>query len=161
MTSLFLLPSATVLFSPLLALQTIPLVAIIGGLVIGGTIALSAIYFHHKRNQMWHETARLALEKGQPVPPMPLRDEELALRPPPGVSFAEWQQAKLVESRTHAFRGGLILVAIGIGLHLVLGPGNMIGAIPGLIGVALIINALIERFALCRRDATENRPPQT
>ena len=135
-------------------------VAIIG-LLIGGITAVSAIYFHHRKNQMWHETARIALEKGQPVPPMPLRDEELALRPPPGVTYAEWHKARLEESRTHAFRGGLILIGVGLGLHLMLGPGNMIGAIPGLVGVALIINAILERFS-ARRDAkSEGRPPQT
>ena len=141
--------------------QILTLIIAIGGLLVGGVAAVSAIYFHHRKNQMWHETARIALEKGQPVPPMPLRDEELALRPPPGVGYADWHKARLEESRTHAFRGGLVLIGVGLGLHLMLGPGNMIGAIPGLVGVALIINAVLERFTAGRDAKSESRPPQT
>jgi Flp pilus assembly protein TadB len=138
-------------------------IIVVAAFIVAIIVTVSALYFQHRKQQMWHETARLALEKGQPLPAMPPRDEELAMRPPPGVSFAEWQQAKLAEARTHAFRGGLVLVAVGAGLHLMLGSQNYLGAIPAFIGLALIVNALIERFVL-RRDtapANESRPPQS
>lgn len=155
------------LMNPLLAAlpsfssqQWFGLIAMIGGLSVGAIIATCAIYFHHKKNQMWHETARVALEKGQPVPPMPLRDEELALRPPAGANFAEWQEAKERESRNHAFRGGLVLIAVGLGLNIMLGARNMIGAIPGFIGVALLLHALIGFIAANLRSKNGNRPPR-
>jgi hypothetical protein len=139
--------------------QLITVIALVGGLMVAVIVSVTAIYFHHRKNQLWHETARIALEKGQPVPPMPLRDEELELRPPPGVSFAEWHEAKLVESRTHAFRGGLVLLGVGAGLVLMMPPGsNALGAIPGFIGVALIVNALIERCT-ARKPKRETQPP--
>ena len=39
---------------------TIPLVAIIGGLFVGATVAVSALYFTYRKQQMWHDTARIA-----------------------------------------------------------------------------------------------------
>ena len=90
---------------------------------------------------------------------MPLRDEELALRPPPGVSFTEWHQAKLAESRGHEFKAGLVLAAIGAGLYLIM--GWTAGAIPGFIGVALLINALIARRSSRCGPTTESNPPQS
>lgn len=132
----------------------------IAGLLFGGTIAVVAMILHHRRQRLWHETARIALEKGQPIPA--LREDELAPQPPPGMSYAEWLRLRREHERGHGLRGGLVLIAVGVGMLLMLGPGNYVGAIPGLIGVALIVSALLERF-MSRREpgpASEDRAPR-
>jgi hypothetical protein len=92
-----------------------------------------------KKAELHHETIRLALEKGQPLPP------EL-LSPP----AAAEPKAKVSDRKS-----GLILIAVGIGLYffflgiggaLNLPPGvQWVALIPGLIGVALLINWVLER----------------
>lgn len=139
--------------------QLIVVISLIGGLIIGVTIPIAAIYFHHKRQQLWHETARLALEKGQPVPPMAASAAELEHTPPAGVSFQEWQAARKAEARGHQIKGGLVLIAVGAGLYLFFGAaggGQMrwMGTIPGFIGVALLLHALFE--SLSARSPTKS-----
>ena len=103
------------------------LAGLASGIIFGGL----GMYFHHRRQAMWHETARIALEKGQPLPP--LQDAE---------------PEKPEEMRHNDFRGGLVLVAVGAGLYLFLnaflGPAfGLIGVIPGFIGVALLLYGLL------------------
>ena len=142
--------------------MTLGIVAVVGGLSLAAIVTVSALFFQHRKRQLWHETARIALEKGQPLPPMPPTDEELESRPPAGVSFAEWNEAKRAESRRHDFKGGLVLIAVGLGLSLMVPPGNnAVGAIPGLIGVALLVNALIERVSSRNDHLTNSRPPHS
>jgi len=127
--------------------HVIGLVALIGSLGFVAVMALAVFHFQSKKRQMWHETARIALEKGQPLPPMPKTDEELALTPPPGASLAEWEAVQRARERRGSLKGGLIALAVGIGLYVMMGPdAGKVGAIPGLIGVALIVHALIERL---------------
>src|SRR5688572_14060971 len=40
----------------------------IAGMILGGTMGIAAIFFHYQRQRMRHETVRIAIEKGQPVP---------------------------------------------------------------------------------------------
>src|SRR4051812_31365459 len=89
--------------------------------VFASAIIISAMYFKHQRRRMWHDTARLALEKGQPLPAMPNDDGRY-------------------RGRRSDVRSGLVLIAVGVGLFLMFGanpdrhgPG-FVGAIPGLIG---------------------------
>jgi hypothetical protein len=152
MTSL--LASSTFSLTPLCVgdLTNLPWVAIIavgGGLVLAGVVASIAIIFgikhSERRQQMWHETARLALEKGQPLPPLP---EDL--RPP-----------EKKEECEDDFRSGLISIATGAGIYLffvAMGLHNLrfIGAIPGLIGVALLLHAILKSlFGSKRNDSTD------
>ena len=92
LSSFILAPDSLAMLSPFLAFdfnpQSIPVVAIIGGLSLAAIIIVSGLFFQHRKRLMWHETARIALEKGQPLPPVPPTDEELDSRPPVGVSFA-------------------------------------------------------------------------
>jgi len=93
-----------------------------------------------RRQELWHETARLALEKGQPLP-SPLAGEDA-----PG-------QAK---TPPNDFRTGLIMLATGAGLYLFFlefmgGWLRFIGAIPGFIGVALLLYATLQ-FIFTRKD---------
>lgn len=121
-------PLAFLNLEPWVIAVIIPVVS----LIFIGVVVVSGMYFQNRRREMWHQTARIALEKGQPLPLLP--DEQSAR---PSTPPAE-------ESRND-LRGGLVLIGTGIGLYLFLGtfisPGlGYVGAIPGFIGVALIIS---------------------
>jgi hypothetical protein len=109
-------------------------------------IVATALFFKHRQRQMWHETARMALEKGQPLPPAPVGNLHALVR---------------VRSEQNDIRAGLILIAAGIGIAVFfngLGSRDMVGvgAIPGFIGVALLLFGLLSP----KKSPTENRPPQ-
>ena len=126
--------------------SSIPWVAIIavgGGILIGPIIIFITFNSIHRRQQLWHETARIALEKGQPLPPMPAD-----FAPPPS------QPPKPAND----IRSGLVLIAVGAGLYLFLGAlvsksMGYVGAIPGFIGIALLL------FGLLNRNSKSNQPP--
>ena len=92
-----------------------------------------------KKAELHHQTIQLALEKGQPLPP------EL-LNPP----VAAEPKIKVSDRKS-----GLILIAVGVGLYAFFagiggdlrmsGGFRWVGLIPGLIGVALLINWYFER----------------
>ena len=133
--------------------QIIALVAIIGGCCIGVLVPIFAMYFHHRRQQLLHETARFALEKGQPMPALPGLAEDA--RP------AAVQQN---EDCQNDLRGGLVLMGVGFGLYLfflTLGASSLrfVGAIPGFIGVALLLTAWLNRRQ--KNPPPADRPPQS
>ena len=105
------------------------LVAIMGMVVsFGLPLLLVAIilYYKHRKLRLTHETIARLAEKGLPVPP------EL-LDPP--------------RSGQAGLRGGLVLVALGVGLAIFfreVGAPWSIGLIPGLMGVAMLIAWAIE-----------------
>ena len=108
------------------------------GVLFGGL----GMYFHHKRQALWHETARIALEKGQPVPSGPEWDS-------PGGPSQAITEEKIRANRIRGYLlGGVINVAVGAGLYLALmqvSPNTAyFAAIPGFIGVALLIVALLD-----------------
>ena len=137
------------------ALSLFPLAALVelipfAGMLVGAiaivtpfafVIAIMAINHLNARRkaELHHETIRLALEKGQPLPPE-LLDPPVAAEPKIKVSDR---------------KSGLILIAVGIGLYFfflgIAEPMNIpvgvrwVGLIPGLIGVALLINWAFER----------------
>lgn len=50
----------------------------IAGIILAGVITVSGMSFHHRRREMGHETAHVALERGQPRPPLgPDRDDDV------------------------------------------------------------------------------------
>lgn len=105
--------------------------------VIGGIpIAIAALYFRHQQQKLWHETARIALEKGQPLPPQAAEDTE---RPNAAADF----------------RAGLILIAVGAGLYFFLGRG--IAFIVGFIGIALVLYAAV--IAILKQRNPPQDPP--
>lgn len=135
------------LFGAISLAQLIPIVAIAGGLLVASIAIIGGLLTAHRRQQMWHETARIALEKGQPLPPMP-DDEELESKP---------------AERGGDIRVGLILIAVGAGLYVFLGQlvsRNLgyVGAIPGFIGIALLLFGLLNLF-LHRNDPPSSGRP--
>jgi hypothetical protein len=66
-------------------------------------LVLIRSFFRQRRMQLWHETARLVLEKGQPLPPR--------FGPGFGGNFARW-------GAWRDLRRGLILLAVSGGLFL-------------------------------------------
>lgn len=113
------------------------LVAIVGMLVTFGLplilVAIVLVYKHQK-TRMTHEIIARLADKGQPIPP-------------------ELFQKRSAHS---GLRGGLVLIALGIGLSLFFlaqgGPWS-IGLIPGLMGAALILSWAIERRGAQKTDS--------
>jgi hypothetical protein len=98
--------------------------------IFGFVICVIAVkqFARFRREKMWHETARLALEKGQPPPPSPRasRDPQSA-----------WSRS---------LQGGLVLIAVGAGMFVAMGPGGKAwGAIPAFVGVALVMHSILTR----------------
>lgn len=116
----------------------------VAAIILAGVITVSGMYFHNRRREMWHETARIALEKGQPLPPL-------------GPDYAEEERERSKDrDANHDVRGGMVLIAVGAGLWLLFSgivPNlRYIGAIPGFIGIALLLYALLTR--------KDRQPPQ-
>lgn len=126
--------------------QLIALFCVIGGLLIGLALPAIALYFHHRRQQLWHETARLALEKGQPVP----------------ASFETLAGPQRAAQPRNDIRSGLILIAVGAGLILFFYNSwlRYLGAIPGCIGAALLLYGLFSTVS-ARKDLPADRPPRS
>jgi hypothetical protein len=119
----------------------------LAGMAFAALFGFLGMYFHNRRTEQWHQTARLALEKGQPLPTPPDADNETK------------------DPRREAsndVRSGLILIGVGIGLYVFLAkfisPGlGAVGAIPGAIGVAMLLYHAA-RLVFCD-DRPSDTPP--
>ena len=97
-------------------------------------------YFQWKRHQLWHETARIALEKGQPIP----SDEPIGCEWRGGRGWGGWW------SPWFELRRGLVLLAVGAALYLALPDnGKAYAAIPAFIGAAMLLFGL---FSFLKSD---------
>jgi hypothetical protein len=128
--------------------QWIAIAAILGGLTFISLIIIFGLKFVQRRQELWHETARVALEKGQPLPPLPpdMRHEKHP-------------------NHNNDIRAGLIMVATGAGLYLFLAtflPGlRFVAAIPGFIGIGLLFFTGIDALATPKDQPPADRPPQS
>lgn len=143
MTHLIQLPLASFLD---LSGAEIGIVFAVLGMFFGGVMGLAGMYFHHQRQRLWHETARVALERGQPVPPQ---------------SGDEPSDHAHGRGEGNDVRAGLILIAVGFGLFLFFSGMRarelaFIGAIPGLIGAALLLYGLSKPK---KKPVAQDRPP--
>ncbi|HEY1765545.1 MAG TPA: DUF6249 domain-containing protein [Opitutaceae bacterium] len=133
-----------------LAFYLPPITAITLGLA--ALVAIIVLHFQNKERARWHETARLAIEKGQSIP-----------LPDPG------SQADTRLNR-HRKRMGLViagLVNLGIGIGLYFGISAIPGAeqgrifvlIPAFIGAAFLIGVVIDAiFSPRNLDTSDDRP---
>jgi hypothetical protein len=131
-------------------LPWIAIIAIIGSFLIAIVGMVAGLWFAQRRQQMWHETARIALEKGQPLPQLP------------GAAVTPKQPF----NSGNDFRSGLIMIATGVGLYLffdaLMGRRMAyLGAIPGLIGVALLLYAVLNSLFGRKASSPADRPPQS
>ena len=126
-------------------------------------IIVAGQYFKNQSRKMWHETARIALEKGQPVP---VPQSEI----PPRITEALGKQLESRPSGSGDVKAALILIAIAAGLYFGLNDfrgefrpmPSFLFYIPGFIGVALLLNALIT-FLTRRKNPekpTSSLPPK-
>jgi hypothetical protein len=119
-------------------------------MAIGPMIVFTALYFKNQRRRLWHETARIALEKGQPLPVDP---EEGTRRQSDGA------RAPLQDVRR-----ALILLAVSAGLYLSFRENErqmLVGSyITGCIGIALLISAALTALFGSKSTDQNPRPPQ-
>jgi hypothetical protein len=145
------LPLLAEMHSPVFYVMMVP----VAGMLLALVLITVGAHFRNQEEKRRHETARLALERGQPIP-----------------GFAEsWRSAdpRMAQQRSWMglMIGGLINVALGIGLYFMLSsiPGAYIarysGAIPGLIGVALLLSALIVALTSRTKSDPGDRPPMS
>jgi uncharacterized membrane protein HdeD (DUF308 family) len=134
--------------APAVLLSLVPCLARAGDLtetvvpiaVVGTIFGFSALmvgivsYSRHRNQRLRHETIRVALEKGQPLPPG-LLDAGAAREP----AFRD-------------LRRGLVMLAVGLGAGLFLFfsriPGTperawAVGFVPALMGIAYLISHLV------------------
>jgi hypothetical protein len=144
MSSLSLPP---LLLAEISGAQWIAIAAILGGLTFTILLIFFGLKFVQRRQELWHETARVALEKGQPLPPLP-RD----------------MQPEKHSDENNDLRAGLVMIATGGGLYLFFAtfiPAlRFIAAIPGFIGVALLIYGLSKALT-GRKDPSADRSQQS
>lgn len=132
----------------------IPIVAIAAPFLMIISIQVAKSIARTQQERLRCEVIRAAIERGQTLPPgtfPPLPDDEAA---------AAAIVAEATKGPTARFdvRTGLICVGVGFGLYLFFATFQIgdfdglrglrwVGAIPGFVGVALIINGLINRPA--------------
>lgn len=126
----------------------VAIAAILGGLTFTILLIFFGLKFVQRRQELWHETARVALEKGQALPPLP----------------RDMQPAK-DEPENNDIRAGLVMIATGAGLYLFFislfgGWMKWVGAIPGFIGVALLLYGIFQA-AFGRKRPPADRPPHS
>lgn len=117
-------------------------------------IAVAGMYFKNQSHRMWHETARAALEKGQPIPVAPTAQELASVKKP-----------ELPSGRGDV-KAGLILIAIAVGMYFGFNEPrdewhhvpSFLYYVPGFIGLALLLNALIT-FLTTRKNSEETKSP--
>jgi hypothetical protein len=122
-------------------------------------IIVASQYLKNQSRKMWHETARIALEKGQPIPCAPSELEE-AIGKTPNTPFVK-------RSGRGDVKSGLILLAVAAGLYFGFNDlraqdhsvPSVIFYVPGCIGVALLLNALITYLTTKKTPETPSTPP--
>lgn len=112
-------------------IDVVGIVAVVFGCAVPIAIVAIVFYSRHRRLKMHHETMRAMIDKGMPIPP----------------EMAAGTRGDLLMGNTDVrpgrndFRGGLILVAIGSALLMIVGK---VGWILVFIGAARLVFWLVE-----------------
>lgn len=143
--------------------ETIGLFCSVGGLIFAAVMGLGGMYFRHRQLAQWHETARVALEKGQPVPLPPEGMDDHKTAAP---LFNQSPEQRAIQQRAARIRGylisGFINIAVGLGsffalvklrTHLMENV-QYFALIPAFIGLALLLGAAVEIIAGQKLDKT-------
>jgi hypothetical protein len=101
------------------------------------------LYFRHRKNIVLHETLRVMVEKGVPIPPEMFKKPEQ--------QSMEHDKSDGKRPRND-LRAGLILTGIGIGTVMLAGKA---GYIILFIGVAFVVASLLEK-----KDKNDAQPPK-
>jgi len=99
--------------------RLVPIVVPLALFSLAAFVVAAALYAGHRARELRHQTIRLALEKGQPLPPEllvapPRRGSDLSL----GVKLVALGAGLCVALfliHRHVWPAGLVLVALGIG----------------------------------------------
>jgi Flp pilus assembly protein TadB len=112
----------------------------IAGMIFAAVYVLIKSLTKLQKEKLRHETIRLAIEKGQPLPP-------------------ELLERSIPNQPTDDRKSGLITLAVGVGLFVFLSQYEIgklglawVAMIPSLIGVALLLNWALERRAKAKQD---------
>jgi hypothetical protein len=112
-----------------------PFLIPIAGMAFAFGVILLGVLEKLQKEKLRHETIQRALEKGQPLPP-------------------ELIEGRPLRRARDDRRGGMIAIAVGIGLYVFFNAMQAEGVpdgvkwlalIPGLVGVALLLNWALER----------------
>jgi hypothetical protein len=118
-------------------------------------IVVAGQHFKNQSRKMWHETARIALEKGQPVPIAPSAF-------PPAIEEALGKKLGDRPSGRGDVKAALILIAIAAGMYLgfedLKHDASFVIYVPGFIGVALLLNALITFLTNTKNPEKDSSP---
>ena len=112
-------------------IDVVGIVGVVFGCAIPIAVVAIVFYFRHRRLKMHHETMRAMIEKGMPVPPEMIAASRGDLLLGSGD----------VRPGRSDFRGGLILIAIGAALLMIVGK---VGWILVFIGAARLVVWLID-----------------
>lgn len=122
-----------------------PLIIIFSFIII---LLIIRRFFQWQRHKLWHETARLALEKGQPMPPT---------SPDPDVARHYWRGRR---RGLFDFRRGVILLALGAGLYFCgADKVHSYALIPVFIGAAFVVMGIVSHFASDKMSRERDNDP--
>jgi len=131
-------------FALMISPVIIPIIILVAAFVFVLALLLIISLGNAHKEKLRHETIQRALEKGQPLPADVF--SQAALSP----EFLK----SLADRPRNDRRGGLVAIAVGIGLYVFFDamqsegvPDGVkwVGLIPGLIGVALLVNWALDR----------------
>jgi hypothetical protein len=132
-------------------------------------VAIVMVFTHKlRKEQLWHETARLAIEKGQPIPARPLSaDDDKAAVAPAGTNPAEWDRFNRAHRRRKDIRNGLILAGIGAGFYFSETGGRfgqahgLVVFVPLFMGLGLFLNGLLDGLFSRKAGDSGDFPPRS
>jgi hypothetical protein len=130
-----------------LGAMIVPVVAIIAPFLFVVTVLVIMFLKEYRTRKLQQEIIRQLIDKGQPIPP-----ELLHYTPH--------------KKERNDRRSGLILIAVGVALYFFFGGNTFggaesgmhwIGLIPGLIGVAMLINWVLDRGSKGGEDGKQDK----